>query len=72
MLVRFYPSSAAGGMLILAGLYVAEPLVASMFITDLPHLRRRDVAYRPIGYSLGRYDGRVKSIGQCLVAQLAD
>lgn len=31
---KILPSSAAGGMLILAGLYVAEPLVASMFITD--------------------------------------
>ena len=31
---KILPSSAAGGMLILAGLYVAEPLVASMFLTD--------------------------------------
>jgi len=31
---KILPSTAAGGMLILAGLYVAEPLVAALFLTD--------------------------------------
>ena len=31
---KILPSTAAGGMLILAGLYVAEPLVAALFLSD--------------------------------------
>ena len=31
---KILPSTAAGGMLILAGLYVAEPLVTALFIAD--------------------------------------
>ena len=31
---KILPSTAAGGMLILAGLYVMEPVVASLFITS--------------------------------------
>ena len=31
---KILPSTAAGGMLILAGLYVAEPLIASLFISS--------------------------------------
>ncbi|MBT5453926.1 MAG: hypothetical protein HOK85_03620 [Euryarchaeota archaeon] len=31
---KIFPSTAAGGMLILAGLYVVEPLIGSFFVTD--------------------------------------
>ena len=31
---KILPSTAAGGMLILAGLYVAEPLVGALFISN--------------------------------------
>ena len=35
---KILPSTAAGGMLILAGLYVAEPLVGALFVLSLIHI----------------------------------
>lgn len=44
---KILPSTAAGGMLILAGLYVAEPLIASLFISSYD-LAMQDALWRSL------------------------